>query len=515
MKNKKKFFAKTGAAVLTLAVAFAIIGGISRASGTGNEPFLGKCMEFGVVCNDFNQTGDVETNFATGKYTGNGHTTGNTVSGNMANAAGQIRIGELVGKIQTRNNPLVYIDESVKAEVKDMIATVKDYADSVVDRADIEAPEAADMNKYVIDVSTSKKDTVYVAADKLVEQYNSYKIANGALQIHLRDEQTVVLNVTKGGAATIPRYKVEVTTGKKTNEEIAQTVIWNMPNIADLKIESDSMHSTVIAPQAGVNLNVTGEGWLVCDQLVSTGGEWHNISRKVPEITPTPKTTATPKPTATPKKTATPEPTATPTEKPTPEPTVTPTEKPTPEPTATPTEKPTPEPTVTPTEKPTPKPTATPTVAPTEEPTPTPTITPTEEPAPTPEVTPGEEPTPTPVITTDEEPTPTPEVTSSEEPAPTPEVTSGEEPTPTPTTTITTTSIDDNDTPLTTIKEKTPKAKAVAPKSSTTTILDEDVPLSDSAPETGDTTNLLFPVLGMGISLLAIIAVLFLRRKRS
>ena len=501
MKNKKRFFAKMGAGVLALAAAFLIIGGISQASGEGNEPFLGKCIEFGVVCNEFNQTGDVETNFATGKYTGNGHTTGNTVGG-KTNAAGEIRIGEVVGELKTRDNPVVFVDESVKEEVKELLAAAKKYADSVVDKADVDTAEIKDydMNSYVLDISAEKKDTVYVAADAMMKDLEDGKIANGGLKVKMRADQSMILNVTKGGKVTIPRYTVKIVDGDKSTEEIAQTVIWNMPKVADLKICSDGMHATVIAPLAGVNIDVTGEGWLLCDQIVSTGGEWHNIYKKVPDVTPTPKETPTPTPTKKP----TPTPTATPTEEPTPTPTATPTEKPTPTPTATPTEKPTPTPTATPTEKPTPTPTATPT----EEPTPTPTATPTA----TPTVTPA---TATPSVTPTATPTATP--TGSEEPTPTPTVTpTATTPTTTTTSTPPVTTIKNNKTPLTTIKEsKTPKAKAVAPKSKTTTILDEDVPLSDSAPETGDTTNLFIPIFGMGISLLAIVAVLFLRRRRS
>ncbi len=87
-----------------------------------------------------------------------------------------------------------------------------------------------------------------------------------------------------------------------------------------------------------------------------------------------------------------------------------------------------------------------------------------------PEVTPTPTPEPTPTPTPD--PTPEPGVT----PTPVPEVT----PTPTPT--------EELDMP--------------------------PVPLADAAPETGDNTNLLFPVLAMGISLFAIIAVMVYKRRR-
>ena len=190
---------------------------------------------------------------------------------------------------------------------------------------------------------------------------------------------------------------MDVKEGKKSNEEMAETIIWNMPYVNNLEIGSDNLHATIIAPKAFVNIGTTGEGWLVCDTIVSTNGEWHMISQKLPSPTPTIKPTATP--------------TVKVTEEPTPE--VTPTKKPT----ATPTDEPTPE--VTPTDEPTPE------VTPTEEPTPE--VTPTEEPTatpvdePTPEVTPTEEPTPT--GTPEEEVTPTPSQKVTETPTATPTAT--------------------------------------------------------------------------------------------
>ena len=111
--------------------------------------------------------------------------------------------------------------------------------------------------------------------------------------------------------------------------------------------------------------------------------------------------------------------------------------------------------------------------------------------------------TPTPKVTA----TPTPKVTAT----PTPKVTA----TPEVTATATPNLFDfDEDTPRAS-KEltdpDTPKASATSKK--TTTLLDEDVPLSDSAPETGDTTNLLFPMIVMGLSVLAIFGVIVFRKK--
>lgn len=85
---KRSFWAKAAVAVASIAIAIGVIGGISFASN--NQPFLGDCIEYGIVCNYLNQTADMETNFAVGKYQGNGHWNGNTISESKANASGEI-----------------------------------------------------------------------------------------------------------------------------------------------------------------------------------------------------------------------------------------------------------------------------------------------------------------------------------------------------------------------------------------------------------------------------------------
>ena len=509
---KRSFWAKAAVAVASIAIAIGVIGGISFASN--NQPFLGDCIEYGIVCNYLNQTADMETNFAVGKYQGNGHWNGNTISESKANASGEIRIGEVVGESKFRGTPYVVVKESVKDEVKAMLTSVSNYAESVVKKADYTTPkDVKDMNNYHVDITGIDEEVVYVDADAMVENITAGKIQNGGIKVTLRANQSLVFNVSLKDTVRIPEYKITVKNGSKTHEEMAESVVWNMPYVTNLNLNSDGMRATIIAPKAFVNLGTTSEGWLVCDTVVSNSGEWHMISKKVPKVTatPTPKVTATPTPnvtaTPTPKVTATPTPkvTATPTPKVTATPTPKVTATPTPKVTATPTPKvtatPTPKVTATPTPKvtatPTPKVTATPTPKVTATPTPTPTATPTA----TPEVT----------------PTTTPEVTPTATPEVTPTATPGDDATPTPEVTATATPnlFDfDEDTPRAS-KEltdpDTPKASATSKK--TTTLLDEDVPLSDSAPETGDTTNLLFPMIVMGLSVLAIFGVIVFRKK--
>lgn len=633
---KKKLIA-TIASVAVLAGAFTIITKSTYASYDGNEPFLQGGIEFGILANYINQTSDMETNFFAGKYQGNGKHNGNTVP-SKANGYGEIRIGELVGELKLRDydKNKVTIDKKYIREVKDKLASIGEYAESVVNKSDYKIPDIPEntvTNNYYIDISAVDKDVVYVNMDRAMEAVTKGTLSNGAINFTMRKDQTIVLNVTENLELYLPRYIINIKDGSLPKDELAANVIWNMPYLNNLKLESNNMDATVIAPKALVNLAATAEGWLVCDQVVCNNGEWHMIYKgfgkttKAPTATPTkeptkepaktPKATPTEEPTKAPVKTpsvtSTSEPTKEPTKAPTETPKVTPTVEPTatPEATATPTiaatitptavptatptttvaatATPTVEPTATPTIAPTATPTvtavatatpfATPTVVPTATPfvTPTvaptatssvmpsnvPSVTPTAVPTGTPFATPTVVPAGTPTVTpndagataTPEGPTATPTANTTATPtvtntpatvteAPTatptadaatatptadtvtasPSVTPDEsmDPATTPTPTTKTAGIKDNDTDshsgTTTISDdNTPLSSASAAKKSSaskkTSIVDDNVPLSDSAPATGDETNLFIPILAMGASVLAIMLILTLRKK--
>ena len=281
---KRSFWAKAAVAVASIAIAIGVIGGISFASN--NQPFLGDCIEYGIVCNYLNQTADMETNFAVGKYQGNGHWNGNTISESKANASGEIRIGEVVGESKFRGTPYVVVKESVKDEVKAMLTSVSNYAESVVKKADYTTPkDVKDMNNYHVDITGIDEEVVYVDADAMVENITAGKIQNGGIKVTLRANQSLVFNVSLKDTVRIPEYKITVKNGSKTHEEMAESVVWNMPYVTNLNLNSDGMRATIIAPKAFVNLGTTSEGWLVCDTVVSNSGEWHMISKKVPKVT--------------------------------------------------------------------------------------------------------------------------------------------------------------------------------------------------------------------------------------
>lgn len=605
MRGLKKKLIATIASVAVLAGAFTIITKSTYASYDGNEPFLQGGIEFGILANYINQTSDMETNFFAGKYQGNGKHNGNTVP-SKANGYGEIRIGELVGELKLRDydKNKVTIDKKYIREVKDKLASIGEYAESVVNKSDYKIPDIPEntvTNNYYIDISGVDKDVVYVNMDRAMEAVTKGTLSNGAINFTMRKDQTIVLNVTENLELYLPRYIINIKDGSLPKDELAANVIWNMPYLNNLKLESNNMDATVIAPKALVNLAATAEGWLVCDQVVCNNGEWHMIYKGFGKTTKAPTATPTKEPTKEPAKT----PKATPTEEPTKAPVKTPSVTSTSEPTKEPTEAPTETPEVTPTVEPTatPEATATPTIAATITPTAvstatptttvaataTPTVVPTGTPFATPAVVPAGTPTatpndagatatpassasaatptatntwsavtPTPTVAataTPEGPTATPTANTTATPtvtntpatvteAPTatptadaatatptadtvtasPSVTPDEsmDPATTPTPTTKTAGIKDNDTDshsgTTTISDDdTPLSSASAAKKSSaskkTSIVDDNVPLSDSAPATGDETNLFIPILAMGASVLAIMLILTLKKK--
>ena len=162
----------------------------------------------------------------------------------------------------------------------------------------------------------------------------------------------------------------------------------------------------------------------------------------------------------------------------------------------------TPSPTPTPTEE-----VVTPTPTPTEiveTPTPTPII---ETPSPTPTVV-IETPSPTPTITiSTPTPSPTP-VIVIETPSPTPLIVLEEDVPRTAKTPEPVVEVPDEDTPLSSYQTPT------KPKNSTTLITEDNVPLAATVPETGDEMNPLLLIASMGMSLLAIIGIAVLSKRR-
>ncbi len=286
-------------------------------------------------------------------------------------------------------------------------------------------------------------------------------------------------------------------------EDFSQRVIYNLPYAS--KVWANQTIGTILAPEADSKFGGNDDndqsnrancsGWFVTKKIESNCGEWHFF--RTPPTTEPPSTTEPVVTTEPPVETT--EPPVVTTEPPvvTTEPPVVTTEPPvvTTEPPVVTTEPPvvTTEPPVVTTEPP---------VVTTEPP-----VVTTEPPVVTtePPVVTTQPPVTTPPVVTTQPPTNTPPTTYTNPPSNTPPVvyyTFSPSPTETPTTVV------EEEVPL---SDFTPEEK---PKEETTTIV-EDVPLAATVPETGDTMNPMVPIAGMGLSLLAIVGVVVIRKKKS
>lgn len=319
--NKKQIKLASIVTIFILTIATIFSTKDNSFANDGQDIFLGDYIEYGIIANYINQTGDMETNFIAKKYQSNNQTTGNTISEDKANAAGDIKVGKIVDSIQTRFDPKVYEDEKYIDEVAQFLAEAQSTADMLAGRETYKCPAAADQNNYLIDITSFDESVVYVTNFENVMG----SLQNGALKIKMRSNQTIVMNIDKT-EFTLPRYSIEIVGDTLRKDEIAMNVIWNLYNTSNLSLQCDRLKATIVAPEAMVNIDVTGEGWLICDTIVSNGAEWHNIYRGYGQKpTSTPKAAAaTAQPTSTPKVTTQPEVTSTPATTTQPTPTSTP-----------------------------------------------------------------------------------------------------------------------------------------------------------------------------------------------
>ncbi len=384
-------------------------------------------------------------------------------------------------------------DEEQAAPVEENQAPVADDAAPAADEA--AAPEAEEEETLSILGVPGVAKAAVKPAEIDVDESNKL-----ALQIH----QVRFEGEAKPSDAPSTKEAKEVTIN------VCESVIYNIPY--GKQFWFDEVFGTIAATDSDVKFggsngwemnHATCCGWLVAKTVFTNCGEWHLIKLKKNTPPPTTEPPTTEPPTTEPPTTQPPTTEPPTTEPPTTEPPTT--EPPTTEPPTT--EPPTTQPPTT--QPPTTQPPTTepPTTEPptTQPPTTEPPTTqpPTTEPPTTQPPTTQPPATTAPVVTT-QPPTNTPPTTYTNPPSNTPPVvyyTFSPSPTETPTTVV------EEEVPL---SDFTPEEK---PKQETTTIV-EDVPLAATVPETGETMNPMIPIAGMGLSLLAIVGVAVIRKKK-
>ena len=271
-----------------------------------NSWFLKEWLEFGVTANGFNQRGDLESNFAAGKYTNNNQTTGDNTTSNPdtskegssaddaeSNNPGDIWIGEFVdiNNVEFKlHDPRAHvrIDPSLKQVIKDGIDAVYNRC---VEKVNLDTQGVVFTDNTFDVTGCPDNSTIYIDFESYISS-----MPDTGITLKKHEGQTVVFNF-KTQNADITLYDVFVDidgTVYRANDQgtikdadcrdvldlIARRVIWNMPYAKSVNFSSNGFCGTALAPKADVTLPTTAEGWLVANTLDSSG-EWHHNARNI------------------------------------------------------------------------------------------------------------------------------------------------------------------------------------------------------------------------------------------
>ena len=191
------------------------------------------------------------------------------------------------------------VDENFGNKLKDVV---------IVDVLDCEGTVAyVDMDPFF---NSDADERLWYGKDNCVE-----------MLIYKRKNQTIVFNSSasapvctwSGMSGTpqkfIPSFFIVETDAEGKNEKtyqggsgyaddvtVAKSIIWNFTSTEEVCLKSNNIRSTIIAPDARVNLGcdkMCGHGWIICDSYYSKS-EWYYVG------TPKEKETSTPIPTVTP-----------------------------------------------------------------------------------------------------------------------------------------------------------------------------------------------------------------------
>jgi hypothetical protein len=296
-------------------------------SKTTGDKILGEARNYGIVCDNYTQTYDAETNIAAKEAKTNpGQHTGNDLT---ARKEQTYLIGKVDGNFGIKGNQATVvtpdangaglydgtytIDSSkTKEEIEEKIKQLKQSALHRLDAALMNAHEARvgraenDNQKWCLDLSGKDPGTYKVS----IKDKDVFSEA-GKLDIKINaDTQAVILSVddsliSENGILDFASYNINeqgcasYNTGKFDGDKSAKAIIWDFRNskLKTINIGTSSgnwingsSNGIFIAPNADINLNSTSSGWIICKDMHVEYGEWHNIDQSetlAPEDNPT------------------------------------------------------------------------------------------------------------------------------------------------------------------------------------------------------------------------------------
>lgn len=296
---------------------------------TAGDQILGEARNYGIVCDNYTQTFDAETNIAAktaktnpGQHTGNDLTARKDQTYMIGKINGSFGIKGKEGGKATVITPdakgtglydgTYTVDSSkTEQEIDKKIEQLKQSALQRLDTALITAQETtikedSNTGKWCLDISEKSAGTYKVS----IKDKNIIKNA-GDLDIKISaDNQTVILSVDdslipENGTLDFASYNINGVGSASYNtgaygDKPAKAIIWDFrnSNLKTINIGTSSgnwingsSNGIFIAPNADIYLNSTSSGWIICKDMHVEYGEWHNIDQStnpaLPEDNPT------------------------------------------------------------------------------------------------------------------------------------------------------------------------------------------------------------------------------------
>ena len=286
---------------------------------------LGNARYFGIVANEWDQY-EAETNAAVKKVVAHQQSGNDLVGYADASYRQMWYVGQVEGELHVKGDSAdVYAPADQQGKITNMtigdlnfVTTDKSAIDAYIDKmlgqaaqvsaelatrnsaADASAPiSMITSQKLELDLTPFGPGTVYISLDsKIIDQNGQERtmldyISSEAEKLHLtkRADQLVVFT---SEASTVNLAKFQLVNGANSADSatifsgksdvydnMAASIIWNFPNATQVNFgggPNGSVAGVFLAPQATVNINDTGAGWILADKVVNQGGkEWHSI----------------------------------------------------------------------------------------------------------------------------------------------------------------------------------------------------------------------------------------------
>ncbi len=286
---------------------------------------LGKAVNYGVVVNELAISSHMDSNFATGLYTGTasnvtaGAYTGNHNPGNYILAEYTGQNGFFTESNSSGNKYILYTTEAAlskmaslkmlqehgavvdtsksAAELKSAVSSMVSgtLSSTLVSAGESGGYDFDDLavygtdQKYLLDISAGEAGTYYVNFES--GEYESKLGQASKLKIKKNADQTIVFNIPD---SSVNFHQFLVSNGdanfssssdsSSSAAVFAKSIIWNAYNATSASTP-DGVFGVFLCPNADFSIGTTSTGWVVANKLTN-GGEWHCVWEGMPSFDP-------------------------------------------------------------------------------------------------------------------------------------------------------------------------------------------------------------------------------------